>query len=284
MRRDRPVLPRRGFLTLGALGAAAAGWTVLAGCSSPTVAAAPGPKDLTDPARRHVAEAIISTFENSTVELPYAAAQRLDDGRGITAGRAGFTSGTHDLLLVVARYEQVAGAPTPLSRYLPALRTIDRQVQDGSDGSSTKGLGGFEEVWRSTSQADPRLNQAQDAVYDDLYFRPAMDRARAAGVTTALGQLCLLDTGIQHGVGTGPDDLPALITETGPQAGDDPAWLRRFLEVRRQHLEHPAYEETAEVWQESLPRVDTLEALIDQQRFDLDTPISWTFAGQRFQV
>ena len=278
---DRPVLPRRGFLTLGA---AAAGWTVLAACGT-TGQAAPAPlPGLADPARRHVAEAVISTFENSTVELPYAAAQRLDDGRGITAGRAGFTSGTHDLLLVVQRYEQIAGTETPLSRYLPALRRIDAQVQDGADGTSTKGLGGFEEVWRSTSTSDPRLNQAQDAVYDDLYFRPALDQAGRIGVTTGLGQLCLLDTGIQHGLGTGPDDLPALITETGPPAGDDPAWLRRFLEVRRKHLEHPAYEETADVWREPLPRVDTLESLIDEQRFDLATPISWTFAGQRFQV
>jgi chitosanase len=271
---------RRSFL---ALGAGIVGWTALSACSTP-IAAAPRPPGLADPARKHVAEAIISTFENSTTELPYAEAQRLGDGRGITAGRAGFTSGTHDLLLVVRRYEQAAGGTTPLTRYVRPLTRIDAAVADGGDGDSTRGLDGFEDVWRRTSQTDPRLNRAQDAVYDDLYFRPAMDRARGIGVTTALGQLALLDTGIQHGIGTGPDDLPALITETGPPAGDDPAWLRRFLEVRRRHLENPAYEETTDVWRESLPRVDTLESLLDQQRFDLATPLSWTFAGTRFSV
>lgn len=266
---------RRLFLGLAGL----AGLTALTGCSS-TIEAAPRPPGLADPARRHTAEAIISTFENSTTELPYAAAQRLDDGRGITAGRAGFTSGTHDLLLVVRRYEASAGGATPLTPYVRALTRIDAQ----GGGASTRGLDGFEDVWRRTSQTDPRLNQAQDAVYDDLYFRPATDRARAVGVTTALGQLALLDTGVQHGIGTGPDDLPALITETGTPVGDDPAWLQRFLEVRRRHLENPAYEETADVWRESLPRVDTLETLLRDQRFGLDTPLAWTFAGDRFSI
>ena len=43
-------------------------------------------------------------------------------------------------------------------------------------------------------------------------------------------------------------------------------------------------EQTTEVWRESIPRVDTLETLIQQQRFDLATPIAWTFAGGRFDI
>jgi len=271
---------RRGFLVLAGL----AGWAVTSGCGAPDAAAGhperlPG---LADPDRRRVAEAVISTFENSTIELPYAAAHRLDDGRGITAGRAGFTSGTHDLLLVVQRYAATAGNSTPVSRYLPALRGIDEQVADGGDGSDTTGLDGFEEAWRSTSRTDPRLNAAQDAIFDELYFRPAMDRARGAGQTTALGQLVVLDTAVQHGIG-GRDGLQALITETGKQA-DPTAWLGRFLEIRRAHLLDPADEETAEVWKESVPRVTTLETLLAEQRFDLDPPLEWTFAGDRFSL
>ncbi|WP_328305234.1 chitosanase [Actinomycetospora sp. NBC_00405] len=274
---------RRGFLVLAGL----AGWAVTSGCGA-TDAAAGHPErlpGLADPDRRRVAEAVISTFENSTIELPYAAAHRLDDGRGITAGRAGFTSGTHDLLLVVQRYAATAGNDTAVSRYLPALRAIDTKVADGGDGSSTKGLDGFEDAWRTTSQTDPRLNAAQDAVYDDLYFRPGMDRARRTGQTTALGQLVILDTAVQHGLGS-PDGLDALIRQTNAKAeGAEPvAWLRTFLQVRRADLENPVDEETTEVWRESIPRVDTLETLLQQQRFDLDAPLAWTFAGGRFSL
>jgi hypothetical protein len=35
---------------------------------------------------------ITSTFENSTLELQYDYVENIGDGRGITAGRAGFTS------------------------------------------------------------------------------------------------------------------------------------------------------------------------------------------------
>lgn len=263
---------RRGFLVGSALAAVALG-----ACSTPDAVAA-RPEGLLDPQRRRVADAVISTFENSTVDLPYAQAQRLGDGRGITAGRAGFTSGTHDLLLVVRRYEESAGGATPLTRFVRPLERIDA----AGGGSSTRGLDGFEDVWRSTSQTDPRLDQAQDAIYDDLYFRPAMDLARGAGQVTGLGQLVVLDTAVQHGRG-GPDGLQALITETGAQP--DPAtWLGRFLEVRRAHLQDPANEETTEVWRESIPRVDTLETLLRERRFDLDTPLTWDFAGDRFSL
>ncbi|MEJ2862432.1 chitosanase [Actinomycetospora flava] len=271
---------RRVFLALAGLAA----WPVLTGCSSAAPVPAPRAPGLDDPDRKHVAEAIISSFENSTTTLPYDAAQRLDDGRGITAGRAGFTSGTHDLLLVVRRYEQVAGPQNPLHRYVRPLTRIDEQ----GGGSGTSGLDGFEDVWRRTSRTDPRLNQAQDAVYDELYFRPAMDQSRPLGLTTALGQLVILDTAVQHGRG-GPDGLLALIAETDRQqeGGSDAertVWLRQFLEVRRAHLRDPADDETTEVWRESIPRVDTLVSLIDQRRFDLATPLTWTFAGSRFSV
>jgi len=274
---------RRVFLALTGLAA----WPVLTGCTSapPPAPRAPG---LDDPDRKHVAEAIISTFENSTTALPYDAAQRLDDGRGITAGRAGFTSGTHDLLLVVRRYEQIAGGSTPLSRYVRPLTAIDTQVADGGDADDTEGLDGFEDTWRTTSRTDPRLDQAQDAVYDDLYFRPAMDQARPLGLTTGLGQLVILDTAVQHGRG-GPDGLLALIAETNrkQESGSDPehtVWLRQFLEIRRAHLRDPADDDTADVWRASIPRVDTLVSLIDQRRFDLATPLTWTFAGDRFDL
>ena len=91
-----------------------------------------------------------------------------------------------------------------------------------------------------------------------------MVRARTVGLTTALGQLVILDTAVQHGLGSrgrpGRDDRQ---TERNQRrATDDAAWLAAFLEVRRAHLANPVDEETTEVWRESIPRVDTLETLL----------------------
>lgn len=287
---------RRRFLALGGIAAAVGGVTACASPAAPAAAptspgATPSPASaggLEDPRRRRVADAVISSFENSDTDLPYSVAERLDDGRGITAGRAGFTSGTHDLLLVVQRYRRAAGE-TPLGRYLPALTAVDSAVRDGGDGADTTGLDGFEAVWRRTSDDDPRLNRAQDAVFDELYFAPAMAQAARLGVRTALGQLVLLDSAVQHGTDSDPDGLPAMVAEAGRAAGSGPdrdevGWLRAFLDVRRAHLLDPADAETAQVWRESVPRVDTLTTLLDEDRLDLDVPLTWSFAGQRFRV
>ena len=119
---DRPPAPtnRRLFPALTGLAA----WPVLTGCAD--AAPAPAPP-----------------------------AQRLDDGRGITAGRAGFTSGTHDLLLVVRRFEVTAGGSTPLTRYVRPLTAIDTQ----GGGDSTRGLDGLLALIAETNQAGERVRR-----------------------------------------------------------------------------------------------------------------------------
>src|SRR3954449_672560 len=77
-----------------------------------------------DAERKHRAAQITSTFENATLELQYDYVENIGDGRGITAGRAGFTSGTGDLLLLVRRYTEEV-PDNPLARYIPALEAVD---------------------------------------------------------------------------------------------------------------------------------------------------------------
>jgi chitosanase len=86
-----------------------------------------------DAERKHRAAQIISTFENSTLELQYDYVENIGDGRGITAGRAGFTSATGDLLLVVRRYVETK-PDNVLAPYVPALEAVN-----GTD--SVTGLG-----------------------------------------------------------------------------------------------------------------------------------------------
>jgi len=74
-------------------------------------------------AQRLRADRLISTFENSTPVLQYAYVQDIHDGRGYTAGRAGFTTATGDLLVVVERYTRRSPI-NPLARYLPRLRQL----------------------------------------------------------------------------------------------------------------------------------------------------------------
>src|SRR5262245_33374802 len=47
-----------------------------------------------DADQRRRVDQLISAFENSTTEIQYDYAENIDDGRGVTAGRAGFTTAT----------------------------------------------------------------------------------------------------------------------------------------------------------------------------------------------
>ncbi len=54
--------------------------------------------------QRLIADQFVSIFENGTSEIQYGSAEDIGDGRGITAGRAGFTSATGDMLIVIEKY------------------------------------------------------------------------------------------------------------------------------------------------------------------------------------
>ncbi len=233
-----------------------------------------------DPDRKRRAAQITSTFENSTLELQYDYAENIGDGRGITAGRAGFTSGTNDLLRVVRRYTEQK-PDNPLAQYLPALEAVN-----GTD--SEEGLDGFEEAWAQAAQ-DPDQRALQDALVDELYFTPAMTLAADTGVVTPLGQAIFWDTMIQHGLG-GDNGTRTMIEETEQRygaVGDDepePEWLDNFLDVRLEHLLR-AYEDTTDDdGAASESRIAALRSLLQDDELALELPLTWEVYGSTYTL
>src|SRR3954467_5723393 len=164
---------------------------------------------MVDAERKHRAAQITSTFENSTLELQYDYVENIGDGQGITAGRAGFTSATGDLLLLIRRYTE-AKPGNVLAPYIPSLEAV-------RGTGSQMGLGGFTEAWAEAAE-DPDFRSLQDHLVDELYFVPAMAMAADLGIETPLGQLIMWDTMIQHGAG-GHNGTWAIIEETREHLG-----------------------------------------------------------------
>ncbi len=223
--------------------------------------------------QRVLADQIISVFENNTPEIDYAYAENLDDGRGITAGRAGFTSATGDMLLVVERYTLLVPG-NPLAVYLPRLRELAAQESDSTDG-----LEGLEDAWQTAAE-DSIFREVQDEVVDEEYYWPAVDHAEELGLFFPLSLLNLYDTCIQHGDGDDPDGLPAIISRATAQVGGSPAddidereWLRAFMDIRRSVLLNPANPETREEWAESVGRADALIDIFESGNVNLTPPI-----------
>lgn len=232
-----------------------------------------------DAAQRHRADQLISIFENGTPEIQYGYAETLGDGRGITAGRSGFTTATGDVLLVVQLYG-VSRPDAVLLSWLPELTRLAALTDGDVDG-----LNGFAEAWQAAA-GDPLFIAAQNQINDTLYFGPARAYAEEIGLHSALALAVLYDAIIQHGDGDDPDSLRAMIgaTETvfGDQVVDDideAAWLRAFLDVRRDVLLHASDAETRAVWAASSGRVEAWGALLIAGNLDLVGPIRLLAGG-----
>jgi chitosanase len=223
--------------------------------------------------QKRVVEQITSTFENSTTTLQYAFIKDIGDGRGYTAGRAGFCTGTGDFLQVVERYT-AAKPNNALAQYLPRLREIaDEFAANGYDEpvGDTDGLDGIDVAWKSAAANDSAFRAAQDAVVDAAYYTPAMNYAKTLGLNTPLAKGQLYDAIIQHGDGSDPDGLSALISRTNAKSGGTPAsgvsettWLRNFLTVRRATLSNATNPDTRVAWAQSVSRVDVYISLLNQ--------------------
>ncbi|MPV88619.1 chitosanase [Georgenia ruanii] len=293
-RHDRPSRAHLVVVVIAALLVAGGGVALLLGYraeresgagspSEPPAGASVDPRDpslslTVDAARKARAAQITSTFENSTLDLQYGFAENIGDGRGITAGRAGFTSGTGDLLLVVRRYADLKPGNV-LAKYIPALEEVD-----GSD--SMAGLDGFAAAWGQAAK-DPAQRRLQDEVVDELYFRPAMQMADELGIRTPLGQAILWDTMIQHGSG-GANGTQAIIRDTlddvGPVDDDEAAWLDAFLDARLHHLDHAYQDAETDADASSQSRIDALRSLLDSGNLAMNLPMEWDVYGTTFRL
>jgi chitosanase len=285
VRRLRPAvgsrLPANRELQL--LGAPVAGLIVLiAATTLPSCRSGSGRNPDPEPAaktggltaeQRLRADRLINNFEHGTTEFLYGSAEALADGRGITFGRAGFTTKSGDGHELIKRYV-IANPDTPLARYLPRLEVLARD-----ESVSTDGLGGFIDAVRQEAD-DPRFCQAQDELQDKLYYQPSAKLSDALGLKTALARAAIYDTLLMHGAGDDPDGLPALLERTRKDVGGTPAtgvdeapWLSAFLRLRRAVLAHAQDPESRDVWAKSVGRVDVFRTLADQGNWDLQGPI-----------
>ena len=214
-------------------------------------------------------ESIVSIFENGTPELQYDYIDALPDGRGYTAGRSGFTSGTGDLLEVIHRYESKGPSTSVwphLSKLIPLLESRAK-----SHSGLIRGLESLPRLW-SDSADDQKFLEAQDEISDELYRSPAREQCNKLGLSSPLAFLVIYDSIIQHGDGDDDDSLDALLRRT-PASSDEKTFIRSFLKVRYDDLMNPANHQTADEWRESVGRVEALQKLVDQGKWDLASPL-----------
>jgi chitosanase len=291
---DRAISRRR-LLSVASISALVA---VSGGCTSssspnpiPSQPDQPWPATTTGPStveltavQRRVTDELVSVFENSTTTPAYDYVEDINDGRGLTCGKIGFTTNSNEVRDIVAQYS--AQVPdNPLARYLPRLTEI---AASGSD--DTSGLDRFAEDWAATA-ANPAFRTVQDGVADRIAYNPALAAARRLGLRTALGVAILYDTVVQHGLDNDPDGFPAIVTAAGRDASGNPSdgveerrFLNAFLAVREQHLLHAADRSTRKGWANSVDRVVVLRKLVADSRQGLTPPVAVRVYGSAYTL
>ncbi|KFG76044.1 chitosanase [Streptomyces mutabilis] len=235
------------------------------------------PPGLADPAKKELAQQLVSSAENSTTEwrTSYGTIDDLGDGCGYTAGIIGFCTATHDLLTLVERYTK-AHPDNGLATYLPALREVD-----GTD--SHEGLDpGFTAAWQAEAER-PEFRKAQEEERDRVYFEPAVRLAKLDGLGT-LGQFVYFDAMVFHGPDTDADGFYGLReramekAKTPARAGSEKAYLKAFLDVRREAMlaKRPGIDTS---------RVDTAQRRwLREGNLDLDVPLVWEMYGDTYRL
>ncbi|MFI6565611.1 chitosanase [Streptomyces sp. NPDC050534] len=235
------------------------------------------PPGLAAPAKKELAQKLVASAENSTLNWrsAYGYIEDIGDGQGYTAGIIGFCTGTHDLRTLVERYTR-AHPGNGLARYLPALREVD-----GTD--SHKGLDpGFTAAWKAEAGL-PAFREAQDEERDRVYFDPAVRLAKLDGLGT-LGQFIYYDAMVFHGPGTGPTSFYGLReramreADTPSQGGSEKNYLDIFLDIRVKAMK-------AKKAGIDTSRVDTAQRqFLYDGNLSLRTPLTWRVYGETYKV
>ena len=235
------------------------------------------PAGLAAPAKKELAQQLVASAENSTLDwrTAYAYVEDIGGGQGYTAGIIGFCTGTHDLLTLVERYTK-DHPDNGLARYLPALREVD-----GSD--SHEGLDpGFTAAWKAEAKVEA-FREAQDAERDRVYFDPAVRLAKLDGLG-ALGQFVYYDAMVFHGPGTNATSFYGLRESAMKKAdlpsegGSEKAYLSAFLDVREAAMRT----RSADI---DTSRVDTAQRrFLREGKLELETPLTWAVYGETYKV
>jgi len=234
------------------------------------------PPGLTAPDEKELAQKIVASAENSTLDWrsAYGYVEDIGDGQGYTAGIIGFCTGTHDLLILVERYTE-DHPDNGLARYLPALREVD-----GTD--SHAGLDGFPAAWKAEARVGA-FRAAQDAERDRVYFDPAVRLAQRDGLGT-LGQFIYYDAIVVHGPGTNADSFQGLrdraVRKADPpsEGGSERTYLDAFLDIRRATMKakNPDRDTT---------RIDTAQRrFLHEGNLALKPPLTWQVYGETYHV
>jgi len=219
--------------------------------------------------QKRAIDSVLSIFETGRVPTAasYSTCTILADGAGISYGKHQSTDRAGSLDSIVKRYVDLGGIYAPALRsYLPyfASNKSTKEPPKGPWSAETTNVINL----LKQAGADPVMQAAQDTVFDEQYFQPAVNHANSAGLTKALSLLVCYDTCIHSGPGGVTMVRNMFAAKSPANGGDEATWVKAYLNARRNWL--ATHKLT--VLHGTVYRMDALMALVNEGNWDLKMP------------
>jgi hypothetical protein len=181
----------------------------------------PAPPDPVDAKTKEVISNMVGVFETGKVGGDPSAVQDKDSGI-ISYGKHQCTLSSKESSLekVLDRYMQLAPQSEntkKLEEYMGAVRNKSENLRTNEE---------FKTLLKEAGK-DPLMGQAQEEVFDKLYWKPAMQSAEKAGVTSPLGCALLTDTCVN----SGPENLNTILNRTQAKLDGKEYTEQEFLQT-----------------------------------------------------
>lgn len=234
--------------------------------------------------QQNIIFSLTNIAENSQTNFAYNYAENIGDGRGITFGIIGFTSGTYDGTQLIRHIKELDSS-NYLVKYLSAFEAIDKLPHPDGKTSNTKGLSSFIKDFKAHG-GDSVVKQAQIDKLKELYWDPTINKAIELGVKYALTVAELYDICVNHGADGDETDkgLKQLVEETNDKIGsiqsgvDERTWLNALYDVRK------AYMKSDPTWAEALDRIEMHRRILKTGNVDLIAPFNVKCYGDSFTI
>jgi chitosanase len=222
------------------------------------------------PQQKHVIDCILSIFETGRVPTAasYSTCTILSDGAGISYGKHQATDRAGSLDKIVKQYITEGG--THASKLQPYVNQLGQNATANMTMSTAPQWAKDLVNLLKEAGKDPKMQAAQDAVFDADYWLPAVNAAKAAGLQTALGHAVMYDTCIHSGPGRVATHRAAFPQKSPANGGDEKEWVKAYVATRKAWL----LSNKNPIVQKTIYRMEAFEKLMAENNWDLSTPLS----------
>ena len=213
--------------------------------------------------QKRAAQAIVNIFETGKVEGDYASVVFVaGDPGGLTYGRSQTTLNSGNLYLLIKAYCDEPGADFA-AQLRPVLNRLAAKDQSLNRNATLRRL------LERAGKEDPVMWKVQDEFFDRVYWNPAVKRATAIGIQSALGTAVVYDSTV-HGSWERMRDRTIERHGTVTKIGEA-TWITKYVDVRREWLaNHP----TIPLLRKTVYRMDSFKQLIAAGNWELKLPFT----------